>query len=258
LADTGKTIGRSARHIALPQVGEDGQARIEAASMLLIGLGGIGCAAASYLASSGVGQLLLCDFDTVDPTNLGRQTLYGPDDVGHLKAHRAVARLASINPDVRLIDITDRLSDDALREAVSQADVVLDGCDNFATRFQVNDACVAVGRPLVSGSAIRFEGQIAVFGPDYAASPCYRCLYQEADESLDNCAGNGVLAPVPGVIGTLMAVEALKLAAGIPVETGQLGLYDALASAWAKVGIRKRKNCPVCGARSPPQARPGT
>jgi len=243
-------IGRSARHIALPQVGEDGQEKIAATSMLLIGLGGIGCAAASYLTSSGVGQLLLCDFDTIDPTNLGRQTLYGPDDVGQLKAHRAVSRLASMNPDVRLIDITDRLSDDALREAVSQADVVLDGCDNFATRFQVNDACVAVGRPLVSGAAIRFEGQIAVFGPDYRTSPCYRCLYREADESLDNCAGNGVLAPVPGVIGTSMAVEALKIAAGIPVESGQLGLYDALASAWAKVGIRKRKNCPACG-RSP-------
>jgi len=226
--------------------------------MLLIGLGGIGCAAASYLASSGVGQLLLCDFDTIDPTNLGRQTLYGPDDVGQLKAHRAVARLATMNPDVRLIEITDRLSDDALREAVSQADVVLDGCDNFATRFQVSDACVAVGRPLVSGSAIRFEGQIAVFGPDYATSPCYRCLYREADESLDNCAGNGVLAPVPGVIGASMAVEALKIAAGIAVESGQLGLYDALASAWAKVGIRKRSNCPGCGKRSPMQAQSGT
>lgn len=239
---------RSARHIALPQIGEDGQEKIESATVLLIGLGGIGCASASYLASSGVGQLLLCDFDTVDATNLGRQTLYGPDDVGQLKAHRAASRLASMNPDVRLTEIPDRLSDAALSEAVSQADVVLDGCDNFATRFQVNDACIANSRPLVSGSAIRFEGQLAVFGPDYRKSPCYRCLYKESDESLDNCAGNGVLAPVPAVIGTMMAVETLKIIADLPFQAGKLSLYDAIASEWSKVGIRKRKNCPACSS----------
>ncbi len=248
MAGSEQKIGRSARHIALPQVGEDGQARIESATVLLIGLGGIGCASASYLASSGIGQLLLCDFDTVDPTNLGRQTLYSPDDIGQLKAHRAVSRLAQMNPDVRLVEIPDRLSSGALQEALGQSDVVLDGCDNFATRFQINDACVKNSRPLVSGSAIRFEGQLAVFGPDYTQSPCYRCLYQESDESLDNCAGNGVLAPVPGVIGTLMAVEALKIAAGITVETGKLSLYDAIASEWRKVGIKKRQDCPVCAA----------
>jgi adenylyltransferase/sulfurtransferase len=248
LSDGDQQIARSARHIALPQIGKGGQKKIESATVLLIGLGGIGCAAASYLASSGVGQLLLCDFDTVDATNLGRQTLYGPDDVGQLKAHRAASRLASMNPNVRLTEIPDRLSDDALLEAVSQANVVLDGCDNFATRFQVNDACIANNRLLVSGSAIRFEGQLAVFGPDYTKSPCYRCLYKESDESLDNCAGNGVLAPVPGVIGTMMAVEALKAIAGVPVETGKLSLYDAGASDWSKIGIRKRKNCPGCSA----------
>jgi adenylyltransferase/sulfurtransferase len=202
------------------------------------------------LASSGVGQLLLCDFDTVDATNLGRQILYGPDDIGELKAHRAASRLAAMNPDVRLTEIPDRLSNDALQEAVSQADVVLDGCDNFATRFQVSDACVADNRALVSGSAIRFEGQLAVFGPDYTSSPCYRCLYQESDESLDNCAGNGVLAPVPGVVGTMMAVEALKIIAGVPVESGNLSLYDAIASEWSKVDIGKRKGCPGCSAKS--------
>ena len=128
--------GRSARHIALPQIGEQGQQCIESSTALLIGLGGIGCAAASYLASSGVGHLILCDFDTVDVTNLGRQILYGPDDVGELKANRAVSKLAAINPDIRFTGITDRLSDAALNQAVSQSDVVLDGCDNFATRFQ--------------------------------------------------------------------------------------------------------------------------
>lgn len=237
---------RSARHVALSQVGEEGQARISASTALIIGLGGLGCASASYLTSAGVGQLLLCDFDTVDETNLGRQTLYGPGDVGQLKAVRAASRLAAMNPDVRLTEIPDRLSDEALAEAVSQADIVLDGCDNFPTRFQVNEAVVAQERALVSGAAIRFEGQVAVFGPDYRKSPCYRCLYIESDESLDSCAGNGVLAPVPGVIGTTMAVEALKILSGIETEYGKLSIYDALASDWRKVSIRKRPKCPTC------------
>lgn len=239
--------GRAARHIALPQIGDEGQERIESSTILLIGLGGIGCATASYLASSGVGHLILCDFDTVDETNLGRQILYGPADVGELKANRSVAKLAAMNPDVRLTGITDRLSDHALTEAILQSDIVLDGCDNFATRFQVNDACVQNNRCLISGAAIRFEGQLAVFGPDYSNSPCYRCLYQEADESLDNCAGNGVLAPVPGVIGTMMAVEAIKrLAAVGENESGTLKLYDALPGAWQQIAIKKRADCPVC------------
>jgi len=239
-------MSRSARHVALSQVGEEGQARISASTALIIGLGGLGCASASYLTSAGVGQLLLCDFDTVDETNLGRQTLYGPGDVGQLKAVRAASRLASMNPDVRLTEIPDRLSDEALAEAVSQADIVLDGCDNFATRFQINEAVVAQERALVSGAAIRFEGQLAVFGPDYWKSPCYRCLYIESDESLDSCAGNGVLAPVPGVIGTMMAVETLKILSGIETEYGKLNIYDALSSDWRKVSIRKRPKCPTC------------
>ena len=240
-------VGRAARHIALPQIGAEGQERIASSTALLIGIGGIGCATASYLASSGVGHLILCDFDTVDETNLGRQILYGPADIGELKANRAVAKLAAMNPDVRLSGITDRLSDHALTEAVQQADVVLDGCDNFATRFQVNDACVQNNRCLISGAAIRFEGQVAVFGPDYSNSPCYRCLYQEADESLDNCAGNGVLAPVPGVIGTMMAVEAIKRIAGVgESEPGKLNLYDALPGVWQQIEIKKCSDCPVC------------
>lgn len=237
---------RSSRHIALPQIGADGQAQIEGGTALIIGLGGIGCAAASYLASAGVGHLLLCDFDTVDETNLGRQTLYGPGDLGQLKAQRAASRLASMNPDVRLTEIPTRLSDDALMEAASQADVVLDGCDNFATRFQVNAAAVRNSTWLVSGAAIRFEGQIAVFGADYRTSPCYRCLYREADESLENCSGNGVLSPVPGVIGCMMAAEALKLLAGIEVTPGILSVYDALNTEWQRLTVRKRLDCPVC------------
>ena len=239
--------GRAARHIALPQIGDEGQERIASSTALLIGLGGIGCATAGYLASSGVGHLILCDFDTVDATNLGRQVLYGPADIGELKADRAVARLAEMNPDIRLTGITERLSDHALTEAMQQADIVLDGCDNFATRFQVNDSCVQNNRCLISGAAIRFEGQVVVFGPDYSESPCYRCLYQEADESLDNCVGNGVLAAVPGVIGSMMAVEALKRFAGVEeTESGKLNLYDAMQGAWQQITVKKRSSCPVC------------
>jgi len=243
-----ETLSRDARHLALPQVGAEGQQKISSGTALLIGMGGIGCPAATYLASSGIGRLLICDFDTVDETNLGRQVLYGPGHIGQLKAEVSAARLRKVNPDVEVTAIAERLDGAALTAAVLEADVVLDGCDNFATRFQVNDACVAASRCLITGSAIRFEGQLAVFGPDYAASPCYRCLYVEADESLGNCAGNGVLAPVPGVIGTLMAAEALKFLAGINEAAPVLRLYDALATEFRHLGIRKREGCPACAA----------
>jgi adenylyltransferase/sulfurtransferase len=237
---------RDARHLALTQVGPAGQARIAAGSVLLIGAGGIGCAAGQYLVSSGVGRVTICDFDTVDATNLGRQVLYGPDDIGNSKVRVAGARLAATNPDVELRLIDSRLDDEALAGLIANIDVVLDGSDNFATRFQVSDASVAAGRCLVSGAAIRLEGQLAVFGPDYATTPCYRCLYSEEDESLENCAGNGVLAPVPGVIGTLMAIETLKQLAGLDVQRGRLLLFDAGSGDFRSVGIPKRGDCPAC------------
>ena len=240
-------LSRHARHFALTQVGTEGQQRIADGSALLIGVGGIGCASASYLASSGVGRLVLCDFDTVDPTNLDRQMLYGPDDVGKRKAECAATQLRHINPDVEITVIDKRLDDFGMAAAVGEVDVVLDGCDNFATRFQVSDACVQAARSLISGAAIRLEGQLSVFGPDYSTSPCYRCLYEEADESLENCAGNGVLAPVPGVIGTMMAVEALKYLAGIDSPRGVLRLYEGVSGEFRSVTIAKRSNCEGCG-----------
>jgi len=246
VTDTDPKPDRAARHLALPQIGNEGQESIRSGNVLLIGLGGIGCAAASYLASSGVGRLLLCDFDTVDETNLGRQTLYGPGDVGSLKVATAATRLAGMNPDIEITEIRDRLSGDALTEAVGSVDIVLDGCDNFSTRFQVNDACVAQERTLVSGSAIRFEGHLGVFGPDYRTSPCYRCIYESADESLENCSGNGVFSPVPGVIGTLMAAEAMKKLIGLGDPIGSLTLYDGLSNEWQKIHINKRTNCVAC------------
>jgi adenylyltransferase/sulfurtransferase len=239
-------VHRDARHLALAQVGEQGQARIAAASALVVGVGGLGCAAATYLASAGVGQLFLLDFDTVDATNLGRQVLFGPGDIGKAKAAVAADRLALQNPGIRIRAMTERLDGSALKSAVAAAGVVLDCTDNFATRFQVSDACVETGRCLVSGSAIRFEGQLAVFGPDYAGSPCYRCLYTEADESLLDCAGNGVFAPVPGVIGTMMAVEALKFLAGLDSPRGSLHLYEADSGRFHSVKIPKRPDCSGC------------
>ncbi len=244
---SGPNVHRDARHMALAQVGAQGQERIAAASALVVGVGGLGCAAATYLASAGVGQLLLADFDTVDATNLGRQVLFGPGDIGAAKAAVAADRLAQQNPAIRIRPVTERLDDSALKKTVAEVNVVLDCTDNFATRFQVNDACVDAARCLVSGSAIRFEGQLAVFGPDYSESPCYRCLYTEADESLLDCAGNGVFAPVPGVIGTMMAVEALKFLAGLDSPRGTLSLYEADSGSFQPVKIPKRPDCPACG-----------
>jgi adenylyltransferase/sulfurtransferase len=240
-------ITRAARHLALPQIGEGGQAKIASSTVLLIGIGGIGCATATYLASSGVGRLMLVDFDTVDATNLGRQTLYTPADIGKRKVECARSKLHELNPDIDIVAISERLAGDALSDAVKSADVVLDGSDNFATRFEVNDAAFENARCLISAAAIRFEGQLAVFGPNYDESPCYRCLYAEADESLDNCSGNGVLSPVPGVMGTLAATECLKVLAGIPPKNGRLSLFDGLSSEWQSLAIRKNKDCPTCG-----------
>ncbi len=241
-------LRREARHLALEQIGERGQARIAAGSVLIVGAGGIGCAVAQYLAAAGVGRIVLTDFDTVDPTNLARQILYGDDDVGEPKVSVAAERLRVQNPNAVIETIDRRLDGDELAEVVANVDLVLDGSDNFPTRFAVSDACVDAGKTLVSGAAIRLEGQLAVFGPDYDTSPCYRCLYAEADESLENCAGNGVLGPVPGVIGTLMAVEALKLLAGIDVRTGRLWLFDAASGDVHSVAIERRGDCRAAGS----------
>lgn len=240
------TLSRDARHLALPQIGAEGQQRIAQGRVLLIGVGGIGCAAAAYLASSGVGHLTVVDFDTVDETNLGRQVLYAQGHIGELKADVATARLSKINPNIEVRSINERLRGATLADAVANVDVVLDGSDNFPTRFEVNRACVAASRRLVSGSAIRLEGQLAVFGPDYDAAPCYECLYAEADESLGDCAGSGVLAPVPGVIGTLMAVETLKFLAGVASSAPMLRLYDGVTSDFRSLVVKKREGCMAC------------
>jgi molybdopterin-synthase adenylyltransferase len=238
---------RYARQIALADVGAEGQARLGQAKVLIVGLGGLGCPAALYLATSGVGRLTLNDFDRVDESNLPRQILYGPSDVGALKVEAAKARLTALNPAVEIVCLAERLDDAALAATVGAVDVVLDGSDNFSTRFAVNRACVALGVPLVSGAAVRLEGQLAVF-PNRSGEPCYACLYNDEDEWLGNCQGNGVLAPVPGVIGTLMAEETLKLLLGWDSSLhNRLLLWDGKRGEWQSVALRADPDCAVCG-----------
>ena len=238
---------RYARQIALADVGTEGQAKLGRARMLIVGLGGLGCPAALYLGTSGVGRLVLNDFDRVDETNLPRQILYGPDDVGALKVDAAKQRLTALNPELEVVCVAARLEGAALEAAVADVDVVLDGTDNFATRFAVNRACFARRVPLVSGAAVRVEGQIAVF-PLQGDGPCYACLYNDEDEWLGDCQGNGVLAPVPGVIGTLMAEEALKLVLGWESALrNRLLLWDAKRGEWQSVALKRDPECVVCG-----------
>ena len=240
---------RFARQIALPEIGSAGQNRIRAAKALIVGMGGLGCPAAQYLASGGFGGLVLNDFDRVDETNLPRQILFGPDDVGVLKVDAACRRLKALNPELNIETLSQRLDERALRAAVAGADMVLDCTDNFATRLAVNAACVSEAVTLISGAAVRFEGQIMVF-VDPRQGPCYQCIYDDEDEWLGNCQGNGVLAPVPGVIGSLMAVEALRLASGAGSGLdGGLLLWDGSAGQWQRVRLSRNPDCPICGGR---------
>lgn len=238
---------RYSRHLALPQVGESGQRRLEQASVLVVGLGGLGSVASLYLANAGVGHLVINDFDKVDVTNLPRQILYQETDVGEFKTHATAERLRAANPAPRVNVLNRRLDADELRDAVGACGLVLDCSDNFPTRLALNAACVASRKPLVSGAAIRFEGQVAVFLNDDSESPCYRCLYSDEDENFADCAGQGILAPVAGTIGTLLATEALKLLLGL--DSGlrnRLWIYDALSGATRSVAIRKAPGCPTC------------
>lgn len=239
---------RYARHVALREVGAEGQEKLGATRMLIVGLGGLGCPAAQYLAASGVGALLLNDFDRVDLSNLPRQILFSESDIGRNKVDAAASRLGRLNPDCGIECLAGRLDDAQMASVAASVDIVLDCTDNFTTRLAINRASVAAGRPLVSGAALRFEGQIAVF----AGRPCYRCVYSEEDEMLGNCAGNGVLAPVPGVVGCLMAVEAMKLAMlGETAQTGKLTLWDAISGGWQTIRIAADPECPVCGRTGP-------
>ncbi|MGH8632252.1 MAG: HesA/MoeB/ThiF family protein [Burkholderiales bacterium] len=238
---------RYSRQIMLPEIDAEGQIRLSRAHVLIIGLGGLGSAASIYLTAAGVGRLTLVDFDKVDLSNLQRQILHGTRDIGRPKTESARDRLQALNPDVRLVLIDHALEGAALAAAVAQADVVVDASDNFRTRFAINQACVEARRPLVSGAAIRFEAQLSVFDPADPESPCYRCLYADDAAAEETCTANGVIAPLLGIIGSIQAVEAMKLIMGIGTGLqGRLLLLDALRMEWHVAKLRKDPDCPVC------------
>ncbi|EXI74344.1 MAG TPA: molybdopterin-synthase adenylyltransferase MoeB [Candidatus Accumulibacter phosphatis] len=239
---------RYSRHILLDEIGIDGQQRLVDARALIIGAGGLGSPAALYMASAGIGRITLADGDTVDLTNLQRQILHSEDRLGQPKVASGLAALQAINPEVQVEMVPHRLAGDALAALVAETDVVLDCSDNFATRHAVNRACVRHRKPLVSGAAIRFAGQLAVFDSRRRHSPCYNCLFPETGEVDEvRCAVMGVFAPLTGIIGTMQAAEALKLIAGAgEVTVGRLWLLDGLAMEWRSVRFGQDPECPVC------------
>ncbi len=240
---------RYSRHILLPELGIEAQEKFAAAHALVVGAGGLGTPAAQFLAAAGVGTITLCDPDAVDLTNLQRQILFATADVGMPKVAAAKARLGAINPQVRVETIAARVGPDELAPLVQAADVVLDCSDNFVTRHAVNRACVAARRPLVSGAAIRFDGQIAVFDPRGPENPCYHCLFGEGEELEETrCAIMGVFAPLTGIVGATQAAEALKLIAGVGESlAGRLLLLDAQTMRWRELRVTRDPECPVCG-----------
>ena len=242
---------RYSRHILLPQIGIEGQQAIVDARALVVGAGGLGSPAAYYLASAGIGTLALADGDSVDLTNLQRQILHRTDSVGMAKSESGQRTLAGINPECKVVALSERLSGARLEEEVALADVVLDCCDNFATRHAVNRACVKLGKPLVSGAAIRFDGQVAVFDPRQKDAPCYHCLFHEGQDVEEvRCAVMGVFAPLTGIIGATQAAEALKLLAGCGASlAGRLLLLDGLGMEWREIRVPRDPSCQVCAGR---------
>jgi molybdopterin-synthase adenylyltransferase len=239
---------RYSRHILLDQIGISGQEKLLAARVLIIGAGGLGSPVALYLAAAGVGLITLADDDVVELTNLQRQIAHETSSLGVNKAESAARRMRAMNPDIEVDARNLRLSGDALEDAVARADVVLDCSDNFPTRHAINRACVRHRKPLVSGAAVRFDGQIAVFDMRDAAAPCYACLFPEtAIDAEMRCAEFGVFAPLVGVVGSLQALEALKLLIGVGESlSGRLLLYEALGAEWRSLRLKKDTGCEVC------------
>lgn len=242
---------RYSRQIMLPQVDIEGQERLLSARALIIGAGGLGSPAAMYLAATGVGHLVIADHDVVELSNLQRQLLHHDSDIGRSKVASAQESLTTINPDIRVSAMAQTLQGEALGNAVRQADVVLDCSDNFTTRFAVNRACVEHRTPLVSGAAIRMEGQVAVFDSRRENSPCYHCLYREGEEEDQTCSGNGVLSPLVGIIGSLQALEALKVILAIgETLAGRLIIFDGYTHEWRSLTLKQDTDCAVCGSVS--------
>ncbi|MCZ6619471.1 MAG: molybdopterin-synthase adenylyltransferase MoeB [Gammaproteobacteria bacterium] len=238
---------RYSRQIMLPEMDIEGQEKLLAARVLIVGMGGLGCPVALYLAAAGLGQLVLVDHDRVDLSNLQRQIAHKTSAVDEFKVISAARSIAELNPDIDVQTINHQLAGVELIETIGRCDVVLDATDNFEARYAINDACWKCGIPLVSGAAIRWEGQVAVFDPRSETSPCYRCLYAEGDDEALNCAENGVAAPLVGIIGTCQAMETIKLITGVgETLTGSVLYFDGKAMEWRKLGLSKDPRCPTC------------
>lgn len=238
---------RYSRQIMLPELDVEGQNKLLAATVLIVGMGGLGSPVALYLAAAGVGKLIISDHDEVDLSNLQRQIVHRTDAIGSAKVLSAEITLKSLNPTTIIAAIAHKLDERELLDILKGVDLVLDASDNFATRYFINDACWHAGVPLVSGAAIRWEGQVAVFDPRDSASPCYRCLYLEGDDEALNCAENGVVSALVGVVGTLQAMEAIKLLTGVGDSlAGFVLYYDAKRTDWRKLKLSKRVRCPTC------------
>lgn len=239
---------RYSRHLILPEVGEEGQRKLKAASVLIIGAGGLGSPVAFYLAAAGVGNIGIADFDNVELVNLQRQIIHGVSDIGHSKVDSAAGKMRAVNPLIKIEKISERLSSENALQLIKDYNVVVDGTDNFPTRYLLNDACVISGKPYVYGSIFRFDGQASVFATK--EGPCYRCLYPEPPPPhvVPDCAEGGVLGILPGIIGSIQATEAIKLILNIGESlAGQLLLFDALKMEFNKLKIQKNEDCPVCG-----------
>ncbi len=248
---TDEQVHRYARHIILPEIGGEGQRRLLEARVLVVGAGGLGSPAALYLTAAGVGTLGLADFDTVDVTNLQRQVLHGTADVGRRKTASAAETLASLNPDVRVVEIDQRLDARNALGVLTDFDVVVDGSDNFPTRYLLNDACYLTRTPLVHGAIFQFEGEATTFTWSDPEAPCYRCLFPSppAPGSVPSCAEAGVLGALAGTIGTIQATEAVKIVCGIGTPiAGRLLLYDALRARFSEVRVTRDVSCPLCGS----------
>ena len=239
---------RYSRQMMLPEIDAEGQLRLGAAKVLIIGLGGLGSPASIYLTTGGVGHLTLLDFDQVDLSNLQRQIVHGESDLERLKVESARDHLHNLNAETSIDIIADKLDEEALNQLIAQHDVVLDCSDNFSTRFAINRACHEHRIPLVSAAAIRFEAQVSVFDARNHDSPCYRCLYNEDNHTDQTCTANGVIAPLLGIIGSIQALEAMKLIMNIGQPlTGRLLLFDAMTMEWHSAKLNRDPQCPVCG-----------
>ena len=239
---------RYSRQIMLPDVDISGQEKLGAARVLIVGVGGLGSPVALYLAAAGVGHLTLCDDDEVDLSNLQRQIAHTTSAIGDNKAVSAKVRLEALNPDVDVQVVDQRLDAAGLTARLADVDLVMDCTDNFDSRYVINDICWSAGIPVVSGAAIRWEGQISLFDPTIKAAPCYRCLYPSGDAEALSCAENGVIAPLVGIIGTYQALEAIKYLMGVGDNLAGYVLYlDSKFSEWRKLKLSRRPDCPTCG-----------